>query len=74
MALLTRLERMFANLKICPFERVKEKAPEQKCTIKANSEGGYSIYIGADIRIGNYGTSTDARRVAENWNFFIVED
>ena len=74
MALLARLEKMFVSLKVSPFERVEEKLPEQKCTIKENSEGGYSIYIGSGIRIGNYGTSTDARRVAENWNFFVVEE
>ena len=76
--LLTRLENFFAGLRLTPLAPANESFPDavhaaRPCAVAPNKIGGFSIYIGDSVRIGNYATRTDARRVAEKWNFFVVE-
>ena len=46
------------------------------CRIAENDEGGWSIFLGEkrNIKIGNYASYERARHVAEDLNFFLVED
>ncbi|MBQ6535075.1 MAG: hypothetical protein IJI37_07870 [Opitutales bacterium] len=66
--ILTNLENVFARL------RAAETRKQNCCAIAENNRGGFSIYLGKNIRIGNYATYADARNVAEKWNFFVVEN
>lgn len=75
------LENFFAGLRVselAPEGIARETFPDSAdaavaCRIGKNKFGGYSIFIGDSVRIGNYATRADARRVAEKWNFFVVE-
>ena len=75
--ILTRLENFFAGLRLTPLAPDGANEPStdaaRSCAVAQNKTGGFSIYIGASVRIGNYATRADACRVAEKWNFFVVE-
>ena len=83
--LLTGIENFFADLRCSPLPAdgvAHETFPDHAtaavvaCRISENDEGGWSIYIGEkrNIKIGNYANYDRARHVAEDLNFFLVED
>lgn len=73
--LLNGVENFFAGLRCSPFPD-NATAAVVACRIAENEEGGWSIYLGEkrNIKIGNYANYERARHVAEDLNFFLVED
>ena len=83
--LLNGIENFFASLRCSPLpadSAAHETFPDNAtaavvaCRIAENEEGGWSIYLGEkrNIKIGNYASYECARHVAEDLNFFLVED
>lgn len=83
--LLNGIENFFAGLRVSqlPADCVAyETFPDHinaavvACRIAKNDKGGWSIFLGegGKHKIGNYASYDRARHVAEDLNFFLVED
>ena len=54
----------------------KSESVPQKCVIKRNEFGSWSIYLSLNpmVRVGRFATVEDARRIAVLYNCFEVEE